>query len=102
MANPAPQKSFLVTSEFLSCLLAELHKDYGGQIAALEARIKMLEAKPQLRYCGVWHIGGNYALGSFVTHDGGLWIATCDTQAQPPGPHWQLCVKSGQAVERRK
>jgi hypothetical protein len=68
--------------------------------AALAARVKCLEDRPPLKYCGVWVAGKTYQEHSLVTRDGSLWIAKRTTAAYPGGgaepDSWQLCVKRGQ------
>lgn len=67
--------------------------------AALAARVKCLEDRPPLKYCGVW-AAKTYPENSLVTRDGSLWIAKRTTAAYPGGgaepDSWQLCVKRGQ------
>jgi hypothetical protein len=62
-------------------------------------RIKKLEARPELNYCGVWATGRTYQKNSLCTRDGSLWIAKRTTAAFPGGgaepDSWQLCVKRG-------
>jgi hypothetical protein len=67
------------------------------QVAALEQRIAAIEARPQLRYCGVFDHEKSYAVGSLTTHKGGLWH--CNASVGPgitPGTskHWQLTGKT--------
>jgi hypothetical protein len=52
------------------------------QIAPLKQGIKELEAKPSLRYCGVWKADVSYGEGAAVTWDGSTWIAM---EIVPPG-----------------
>jgi hypothetical protein len=74
-------------------------KKLKAENAALEARIKSLECRPPLKYCGVWIAGKTYPENSLVTRDGSLWIARRSTAAYPGGgaepDSWQLCVKRG-------
>jgi hypothetical protein len=67
--------------------------------AQLEQRIKELEARPLLKYLGVWRDDATYTEGQLVTHAGGLWLATTDTTGTPstPASGWRLIVKRGQA-----
>jgi hypothetical protein len=66
--------------------------------AALEARIKSLEDRPPLKYCGTWVAGRTYVENSAVTRDGSVWIARKATAAYPGGgaepDSWQLAVKA--------
>jgi hypothetical protein len=67
---------------------------------ALAARVKCLEDRPPLKYCGVWSAGKTYVENSLVTQGGSLWIAKQTTAAFPGGgaepDSWQLCCKRGQ------
>ena len=78
----------------------EKNKERNAKIAALEARVAELLARPELKYCGVWEADHSYPAGSACTHKGGIWIAKCATSQRPdadgPGEHdWQLAVKRG-------
>ena len=68
-------------------------------IQTMAARLDKLEARPELKYFGVWSAGKTYAENSPVTHSGSLWIAKKTTAAYPGGgaepDSWQLCVKRG-------
>ena len=70
-----------------------------AEMDALKARIKSLEDRPPLKYCGVWVAGKTYLENSLVTKSGSLWIAKQTTAAYPGGgarpDSWQLCVKRG-------
>jgi hypothetical protein len=70
------------------------------EIAALRAQVAELEARPALKYLGVFRDDGRkYSEGSAVTHDGSLWIALKATTERPNGSaDWQLAVKSGQST----
>ena len=65
----------------------------------LRDRIRSLEARPPLKYCGVWVAGKTYPENSLVTKGGSLWIAKQTTAAFPGGGaepgSWQLCVRRG-------
>lgn len=71
------------------------------RLAALEQREAAREAKPSIRFCGVWKDDHHYQPGDGVTHQGGLWIC----QRHQPGPPaqdfvgWQLAVKRGAAAK---
>jgi hypothetical protein len=68
-----------------------------AQIAALTARVLELEARPSLKYLGIFRDDGRkYSEGSAITHDGGVWIALKATTERPNhSADWQLAVKSG-------
>ena len=67
------------------------------QHRALDKRIAELEARPELRHCGVWR-EKSYKAASFVTHAGGLWLLTKATKQRPgQSAAWTLVCKSGHA-----
>jgi hypothetical protein len=96
--------------------LGMVRQEYEGKIAALEARIAMLEgrtppaelldrvaaleARPELKYLGVWTRDTRYAEGSAVTDHGSVWIAKEATGDRPPGNGWQLAVQSNKNGHR--
>lgn len=69
-------------------------------IEALSARVAQLEARPALKYLGVWKDGTTYHRGDFVTYNGSVWHCNTDsTTSSIPGnerSEWTLAVKSGQ------
>lgn len=69
-------------------------------ISRLVDRIERLEARPAVKYCGVWSPDREYEADNQVTHAGGLWIAKGCSKNCRPGKSpdlWHLCVKSGRA-----
>jgi hypothetical protein len=62
----------------------------------MEARIKALEARPQLSYRGIWREGEHEA-GDLVTDKGALWHCWQATSTRPgtSSDCWQLCAKNG-------
>jgi hypothetical protein len=81
----------------LPIFLATAFKEVG--ITTTAARLDKLEARPELKYLGVWSAGKTYAENSLVTHAGSLWIAKQKTASFPGGQAepgaWQLCTKRG-------
>ena len=65
--------------------------------APLHARIAALEARPTLKFCGIYSDTKAYAPGDCATRQGGLWA--CKTATTGPFDHaaWQLAVKKGDA-----
>jgi len=60
------------------------------ELAAMRDRVA------QVRYCGTWSHGVEYRGSNFVTFDGSLWAALCDTRSKPlESGDWQLVCKRG-------
>jgi len=87
-------------AEVIAAFRAEIRDEI---VRPLEARIKELESRPQLRHCGTWKESGMYSEASLCTHQGGLWLATKATHRKPGDNNsdWTLVVKRGQADEAR-
>jgi hypothetical protein len=76
-----------------------LLKKSHDRIDELEQRVKTLELKPEIAYCGSFQDSTQYSPGSLVTRSGSLWLATARTAGAPGAdPHWKLIVKSGRAT----
>lgn len=60
-------------------------------------RIKALEDRPELKYCGVWQQDQVYGAASFATDAGSLWHAQRASVGERPGSGdaWKLAVKKG-------
>ena len=86
-------------AEFGFELAREIKNYVRRAVAPLEKRIGELEARPELKYCGVWVAGKTYQENMLVTHSGSLWIAKKTTASYPGGNAepgaWQLCTKRG-------
>jgi hypothetical protein len=66
------------------------------RIEALERRIAELEARPTVKYLGVYRENKAYGSGSMVTAAGGIWHAnraTCDRPGSSDA--WTLACKRG-------
>lgn len=63
----------------------------------LLARIEALEARPELKYLGVWASETVYGAGTFITDGGSVWHAQRASVGEKPGAGdaWQLAVKKG-------
>jgi hypothetical protein len=96
---PAPAAKPLLSTHDRDLLtgVAETLAPYLKKIEQLEQRVAELEARPALKYLGVFRDDGRkYSEGSAVTHDGGIWIALKATTERPShSADWQLAVKSG-------
>jgi hypothetical protein len=64
---------------------------------ALRKRIEELEARPTVKYCGVWSPDEQYVEGNLATHRGSVWHCNRATRAVPGdgSGDWVLCVKRG-------
>jgi hypothetical protein len=63
---------------------------------ALLQRLGQLEARPTLKYVGVYEDGAKYVPGEFVTYSGSLWYCERATTSKPGGSAcWRLSVKQG-------
>lgn len=101
-----------IFDEIASVLAAEL-RERDTRLQALErrccdlefqttqnaARVKSLEARPELKYVGVFREGQRYTAGSLTTRSGSLWFAETDTDMEPGEAlgGWRLIVKKGTA-----
>ena len=70
-----------------------------AHVRSIEQRLAALEAKPSVKYCGVWKPGGAYAPGDAATHKGALWICKAATTGEPSKDFvgWQLALRKGGA-----
>jgi hypothetical protein len=59
--------------------------EHDTRIIAFEQRIAALEAKPSVKYCGVWAANGDYSVGDAATHKGSLWICKSNHVQSEPG-----------------
>jgi hypothetical protein len=68
-------------------------------VRPLHDRIKVLEARPNLKYCGTWAADKVYGVGNFVTDGGSIWHAQRASIGERPGTSpadaWLLAVKKG-------
>jgi hypothetical protein len=89
----------LVCDVLLNALVTTGKED-SQRVAALEARIAILERKPNLKYCGVYDGCRVYGEGDAVTCSGSLWIAKGRATQRPDetddgAREWTLAVKRG-------
>ena len=70
-----------------------------ARLSETERRLAALEAKPSVKYLGVYEAGRSYVEGSLVSRSGSLWCATKNTSDVPGEGRtdWMLCVKRGGA-----
>ncbi len=70
--------------------------DLGSQIVALEERVRTLEARPTVKYLGVWDPGRQYDEGNMVTRSGSVWHCNEPTNSEPGASNaWVLACKRG-------
>src|SRR5688572_29119203 len=55
------------------------------EASTLDDRLKRLEDRPQMSYCGIWDAQRKYTAGDAVTHAGSLWTALIDSRSTRPG-----------------
>ena len=69
------------------------------QVVGLTQQLATLEAKPHVKFVGVFEPGRTYEAGDAATHNGGLWVCKVRTSGKPGEDFvaWQLAVKRGAA-----
>ena len=68
----------------------------GAMCLALAKRVEQIEARPTVRYLGVWQDAETYPAGSLCTLGGSLWHAERKTTSRPGADAtWRLAVKQG-------
>jgi hypothetical protein len=95
--SPAPRKQKPTAASLSIDDLADtIDEAIARYVEPLEARIKELEARPTMKYMGVWEQGHQYNPGEFVTDQGSVWHCNFQTGSRPgSGPQWILAVKKG-------
>jgi len=84
--------------------LAALGRDHRNEVAQkLLERIEALEARPEMKYCGVWKSDVVYGAGSFTTDSGSIFHANRASVGKRPGTSdsWTLAVKRGRMERMR-
>ena len=68
-------------------------------IAKQNERIKALEAKPSIKFAGVFEGGKSYEPGDTVQHQSALWVCMAPTSGTPSKDFvgWRLLLKKGDA-----
>lgn len=95
-AARAANGAYVTVAYFNECIEG-IAKVVTERLTALEGRATALEAKPSLKYEGVWDRAKVYSVGNFCTHEGSLWHCCDDNINAEPGPSaaWRLAVKRG-------
>ena len=90
------EKTLELLASAVATAIKEAVTPVAGRIAELETRLAALEAKPHVKFCGVYESGRAYTPGDACTHGGGLWICKAATTGQPNQDYagWALAVKS--------
>jgi hypothetical protein len=78
-------------------VVAAIHKQTDGKIAALEAKLNALQsAMAQFKFVGQWREGMQCRAGNFITTGGQVWHCNADTTSRPgTDSSFTLAVKSG-------
>lgn len=81
----------------LSMYLICFRRSVADELEELRKRIAELEARPQMKYCGVFEDDRAYGPGEFVTYGGSIWHCRSAAAGGRPGSSssWQLAVKHG-------
>ena len=68
-----------------------------GMLIALRRQVRELQARPQLKYSGVWDPNHEYVENSLITCGGSLWLSTIKSKGLRPGDGsgWKLVCKRG-------
>jgi hypothetical protein len=68
-----------------------------AELSPLRERIAELEARPTMKYAGVFDRTRSYKAGAVVTYQGSAWVANLESKGVRPGDGaaWQLMVKRG-------
>ena len=84
-----------VTEKTLERTMETLGAFLGKIVKPLEQRVSELEARPELRYIGVWSKEEQYVEGNCVTHDGNIFVCVAPKTKAKPGPSaaWRLAVR---------
>jgi hypothetical protein len=77
--------------------LTEIIKSYVARaVKPLEDRIAQLEARGEVKMCGVWLQDCEYETGNLAIYNGSLWCAKARTKSRPGSDSsWQLQIKQG-------
>lgn len=89
----------------LDALAQGLWNFLGPRFGEINKRIAELEARPTMKYVGVWRPEKTYVVGNVVTDDGSLWHAERSSIGMRPGDgsdNWTLCVKRGRDAKGSK
>jgi hypothetical protein len=91
-----PEPSLWVAARFGRELAIEVKEAIADAVRPLERRIAELEARGEMKYCGIWEEGREYLRGNFVTTNGSLWHAEQPTRRRPgTDSTYRLAVKKG-------
>jgi hypothetical protein len=104
-AKLGPDKSMMirmatmVVAEAVPQVVSAMVEPLIARIKQQDARIKALEERPELKYCGTWVESTEPHLpGTLVTDKGGLWLCMQASNARPGiNAAWRLIVKRGEA-----
>ena len=92
------QKKLPVAMSDMQEALATVKGYIDHAVELLVKRVAELESRPTLKYLGIWSRDLPYTEGNFVSYDGAMWHAACDSKGVRPGDGgqcWKLAVKQG-------
>jgi hypothetical protein len=92
------QMKFAETAPLLgtiATLTTDLHA-MRARVEALEAATGRLDARPTMKFCGVWRAGTTHTPGDAVMHQRSLWVCKAETPGEPSKDFvgWQLAFKA--------
>jgi hypothetical protein len=80
----------------MAALAPVIHDHVEKVTQPLRNRITELEAKPEMKYHGIWSEKTSYPVGSFVTDGGSVWFCSKRSTERPgTSDSWQLACKRG-------
>jgi hypothetical protein len=84
-------------ADIIGGAIKKSHEKPNQEIAELKKRLPVLEARPELKYCGTFGDREHYAVGNLTTSGGSLWYCHTANVGIRPGTsnHWQLVAKRG-------
>ncbi len=80
----------------VGAIVADLQRGLRQRLDALERRVRELEERPEVRYCGVWNPRALYKEGAMTTRAGSIWYCNRSTRNEPgKSADWTPAVKRG-------
>jgi hypothetical protein len=81
----------------IDAIMGAIGEELRPILKKLGERLDALEARPQMKYCGVYAAHTDYVEGNTVTDSGSLWHCNQPTRSRPGevAGVWTLAVKRG-------